>query len=90
MKTAERTDLMTGSSGPNVSSFMQSISVETLASSVGSMNDPSRRFPPFRTFAPLDTASDTWWATCTHTRAQLSDRHLKKSLQMRQILMWSI
>lgn len=54
---------MTGSSGPKVSSFMQSISVLTSASSVGSTKDPSRRFPPFNTFAPLDTASDIWWVT---------------------------
>ena len=56
-------DLMTGSSGPKVSSLVQSISVVTPVNRVGSMKDPSPRFPPLRTRAPRVTASSTWCAT---------------------------
>lgn len=49
---------MTGTSGPKVSSFVHSMSAVTSASRVGSMKEPSRRFPPFTTFAPRDTASE--------------------------------
>lgn len=52
------TRLMTGTSGPKVSSFVHSMSAVTSASRVGSMKEPSRRFPPFTTFAPWDTASE--------------------------------
>lgn len=52
------THLMTGTSGPKVSSFVHSMSAVTSASRVGSMKEPSRRFPPFTTFAPRDTASE--------------------------------
>lgn len=59
-----QTHLRTGTSGPKVSSLVHSMSVVTSASSVGSTKEPSRRFPPFTTFAPRDTASDTCWSTC--------------------------
>lgn len=62
------TDLMTGTSGPKVSSFMHSMSVVTSASRVGSTKEPPTRFPPRSTFAPRDTASDICCATCRTQR----------------------
>lgn len=62
------TDLMTGTSGPKVSSFMHSMSVVTSASRVGSTKELPTRFPPRSTFAPRDTASDIWCATCRTQR----------------------
>lgn len=61
-------DLMTGTSGPKVSSFMHSMSVVTSASRVGSTKEPPTRFPPRSSFAPRDTASDIWCTTCRTQR----------------------
>lgn len=58
------TDLRTGTSGPKVSSFMQSMLGVTWVSRVGSMKEPSSLRPPRTTLAPWDTASEICRATC--------------------------
>lgn len=62
-----------GTSGPKVSSFMQSMLGVTWVSRVGSTKEPSSLRPPRTTLAPWETASEICSATCRAAPHLLSD-----------------